>query len=151
MKALKALIPIAILCPTPPKKGVQRPYQPPHISPVGAPTPCPHTALGTDPQPSQRSPSCAARLSMAGAAGQQQILAAVPRDCSQLPGASQLHPPLSQRRGYRAELLKGSHPTGRVSYSLRAEPGAGGLDGLFYPLPAVLDEFCEESWSTKAD
>ena len=88
---------------------------------------------------------------MAGDAERQRVLAAVPRDCPHLAGASQLHSPPSQRGGYQAELLKGSHPTGRLSYSLRAEPGARGLDGLSYPLAAVLDEFCEESWSTEAD
>lgn len=96
-------------------------------------------------------PSSTARLTMAGDAGRQRVLAAVPRDCPHLAGASQLHSRLSQREGYQAELLKGSQPTGRVSYSLRAEPGAGGLDTLSYPLAAVLDELCEESWSTEAD
>lgn len=63
---------------------------------------------------------------MAGDVGRQQELAAVPRDCPHLAGASQLHSPPRQGGGYRAELLKGSHPAGafRTHYEQSLEPEA---------------------------
>lgn len=49
-----------------------------------------------------------------------------PRDCPHLAGASQLHSPPSQRRGYQAEFLKGSHPLGgfHTHYEQSLEPEA---------------------------
>lgn len=97
------------------------------------------------------SPLLGGRAEQGRDGGWQRVLAAVPRACPHLSGASQLHSPPCQRRVIRLSFLKGSHPSGRFSilttrfsYSLRAEPGARGFDGLSYPLTALLDEFCEE-------
>lgn len=98
-EALKAPIPPATLCPAPSKRGPQRPHQPPpHLTCGCSPSPPPHTARHR-PTAIPEPPSSMARLTMAGDAGQQRVLAAVPGDCPHLAGASQLHSPPSSRRG----------------------------------------------------
>ena len=112
--------------PCPFQKGKpRRSHQPPQISPVGAPPLQPHAQPGTDPRPSP-SPLLHSRAGHDRDAGQQRVLAAVPGDCPHLPGASQLHSQPSQPGGHRAELLKGSHPTGgfRTHYEQSREPEA---------------------------
>lgn len=79
-----------------PKKGAQRCHQPPPDLTCGcSPSLSPRTARQR-PTAIPEPPCSPAGLTMAGDAGRQRVLAAVPRDCPHLAGASQLHSPPSQ-------------------------------------------------------
>lgn len=133
--------------PQPPwyKRGPEDPASPPgsHLRAMPLTTPTHRSTAIPEP------PGPAAGGTRPEMPGWQRALAAAPGTAHIWPvPASSIH----RRAGQRgAGLLKGSQPlAGGLQYSLRAEPGAGRLDGLSYPLTAVLDKFCGESWRSGA-